>query len=309
MVEAALALNKVTGINQVIIGATFVSVATTLPEVFVSMFAVLSENHSIAVGNAVGSMICNIALVFALYITFMPHKVSRREVFNKSICLLVVTLIFFLFALNLRISWIESAVLLCAFVGFIYMNVRESREKEALDPTVIERCLSSGTEDEKCKKIATRKIVLGFAAGQAMLIIGAFLLVRYAERLAMMFGISATVIGLTVIAIGTSMPELITCITSIRKKSGGLALGNALGANVINCTLLLGTCGLIGDIKGNYLPISRETVFISIPFLFILYIISILPMLYRGRTFRWQGITLLVLYAVYILYLVAVQPI
>jgi cation:H+ antiporter len=152
-------------------------------------------------------------------------------------------------------------------------------------------------------------IALGFVFGQLMLIAGAFVLVENGEKLAHLLGLSETVIGFTVIAVGTSLPELVTAITSIRRKSGGLAVGNVIGANIINCTLLLGVCGIIGDIKGNSLPMSRETVFIALPVLFVLTAVAVLPLLVRGRAFRWQGVLLLVLYAAYISYLMIVQPI
>ena len=157
------------------------------------------------------------------------------------------------------------------------------------------------------RKIIT-SIVFGFIIGQAMLIIGAFLLVDHGVRLATMFGISETVVGLTAIAVGTSMPELITCITSIRRKSSGLALGNVIGSNIISCTLLIGICAVIGDLNGTF-TVSQSTFLISIPFLFLVYLIAIVPMLLRRRTYRWQGIALLALYALYVTYLIATQPI
>jgi cation:H+ antiporter len=142
-----------------------------------------------------------------------------------------------------------------------------------------------------------------------MLVVGAFIIVEHGERLSMLLGISETVVGLTVIAVGTSMPELFTCITSIKKKSGGLALGNVIGANIINCTLLLGTCGIIGGVRGAPIPLSVETLLISLPFLVLTSLVAILPMLVRGKTHRAQGIVLLLLYAVYVAYLVVAQPI
>ena len=304
LVESALRLNKISGINQVIIGATFISVATTLPEVFVSIFAVVSDNYGIAVGNAVGSMIANVALVLALYITFLPHKVNRRSIYGKSLYLFAVTGLVFIFASNLKITWIEGAVLLIIFSLFLYLNINEAKNE---DTSQIKP--DTPKLQEKDKSNAIKKVIIGFLVGQVMLIVGAFLLVDHGERLAHMLGISETVVGLTAIAVGTSMPELITCIASIRKKSGGLALGNVIGSNIINCTLLIGVCGLIGDIHGSALPLSRDTFLISLPFLFILYLVAIAPMMLKARTYRWQGIALLSLYALYVGYLIITQPI
>jgi len=303
LVDAALRLSKTSGINQVVIGATFVSIATTLPEVFVSIFAVAAGNPGIAVGNAVGSMICNVALVLALYITFLPTKVNRRAIYGKSIYLFAVTLLVFLFTANLRMGWLEGAALLVAFSFFLFLNIKEARDEH---PIVPKMCEPPSTP--KCKRRNTLAITFGFLVGQAMLAIGAFLLVEHGERLATSFGMSATVVGLTAIAVGTTLPELVTCITSIRRKSSGLALGNVIGSNIISCTLLLGISSVIGDLHGTF-TVSQSTFLISIPFLLLLYIVAIVPMLLRRRTYRWQGIALLTLYAIYVGYLVVTQPI
>jgi Ca2+/Na+ antiporter len=129
LVDAALKLSKASGISQVIIGATLVSIATTLPEVFVSIFAVSKGNHGIAIGNAVGSMICNVALVLALYITFLPAKVNRRAIYGKSLFLFVITFLVFLFTANLKIGWTEGAILLALFTVFLILNIKEARDE------------------------------------------------------------------------------------------------------------------------------------------------------------------------------------
>lgn len=308
LVSAALRLNKITGINQIVIGATFISIATTLPEVFVSVFAVLAGNHGIAVGNAIGAMICNVALVMALYLARQPSVVKRGEILGKSLFLICITVIVILFASNQRLSGAESIVLLAVFFVFFMFNVWEARIREKQDLTLLQPCLDVGFEEVFCKRTEIRKIIVGFLAGQVALVIGAFLLVTYGERLAILLGASETVVGLTVIAIGTSMPELVTCITSIRKKSGGLALGNVFGANIFNCTLLLGASGLVATLKGGALPISKDLLFISLPLLLITTLIAVIPMLLKKKSFKWQGYLLLSLYALYVVYLFIVQP-
>ena len=298
LVRAALRLNEKTGINQVIIGATFVSVATTLPEVFVSMFAVAAGNHGIAVGNAIGSMIANIALVFAISLIFFPSGVRRGEIFFKALFLFAITAVVFLFGVNLQFSWYEGVILLSVFIGFLLFNIYESKKEKVAIPPIAEE--KSG--------VAWGKIAFGFVLGQTMLCIGAFALVENGEILAHIFGISETVIGFTVIAVGTSLPELVTAVSSIRRKSGGLAVGNVIGANIINCTLLLGVCGIIGDIRGSGLPVSRETAFIALPVLFLMTVVAVLPILIKGRAYKGQGAVLLALYVAYIAYLFIVQP-
>ena len=308
--RAAISLNKVTGINQVIIGATFVSVATTLPEVFVSIFAVSAGNHGIAVGNAIGAMIANVALVLAISLAFMPQAVKRRDIFGKAVFLLLITGVVFLFALDLKVSWYEGAILIAAFIVFLILTVTKTQragQKKTLTEGAGDYLPQKEREKESPKKVWL-KIALGFVFGQLMLITGAFALVENGEKLAHILGISETVVGFTVIAIGTSLPELTAAIISIRRKSGGLAIGNVIGANVINCTLLLGVCGIIGGVRGDALPVSRETVFIAIPILFVLTLIAVLPLLIRGKASRWQGVVLLTAYLAYVGYLVVAQP-
>ena len=299
LVRAALSINRVTGVSNIIIGATFVAVATTLPEVFVTIFAVAAGNHGIAVGNAIGSMIANVALVLAISLLFMPNIVRRGEVISKTLFLLIATVVLFLFSLNLRITWLEGLILLVAFLLFLLYTLKESK------PTGL--CPPSPPVEQSCRKIWL-KIIAGFFIGQIMLIAGAFALVENGERLAHIFGISETVIGFTIIAVGTSLPELTTVIQSLRHKSGGLAVGNIIGANIINVTLLFGVSALIGDIRGESLPVSRETVFIAIPVLLVMTLIAVVPLLVKGRTYRWQGALLLVTYAAYITYLMLAQP-
>jgi len=133
-------------------------------------------------------------------------------------------------------------------------------------------------------------------------------LVENGERIAHIWGISETVIGFTIIAVGTSLPELVTAISSIRGKCGGLAIGNVIGANIINCTLLLGLCGVIGGLKNSSLPISRETAFVALPVLILMTFVAVSPLLFRGRAHRTQGVVLLTLYVAYVAYLFVVQP-
>jgi len=157
--------------------------------------------------------------------------------------------------------------------------------------------------------VSWRKIIIGFVVGQILLCIGAFALVENGEALANMFGMSETVIGFTVIAIGTSLPEIVTAVVSIRQKSGGLAVGTVVGANIINCTLLLGACGVIGGVRGTGVMISRETVFIALPVLLLMTLVAVVPILVKGRSYRWQGYTLFAMYGLYLMYLLIEQPV
>jgi len=299
LVNAALSLNKHTGMNHILIGATFISIATALPEIIVSVVAVFNNNHAIATGNAIGSMIANIALVLGLYVAFMPGKIDRKQVLAKSIFLFVAMVVFWIFALNMRISWVNGTILILGFVWFMWISKKEAKKQK---PTQ-EKPEESLSLDEK--KQAWKKIFLLFLLAQGLLIAGAFMLVTYGEQIAHAFNISEAVIGFTIIAFGTTLPEIVTAIQAIKKKSGGLALGNVIGANIINATLLLGITSVISP---GGLPISRATLFVSLPVLMGLTLIALVPMLVKQRAYKWQGVVLLGLYIAYILYLMIVQP-
>ena len=300
LVKAAVALKDKTGLSHVFIGATFISIATALPELFVSIIAVLNNNHSIAVGNSIGAMIANVSLVLALYLLFMPEPACRKQILPKAIFLAVIMGMVFLFAFNGRIAWFEGAILMKGFTTFIFLSVRATKGKRDESPVALRK-----TQGDKCEATPWRKIIISFCFAQILLITGAFLLVRYGERMAHWFNISEAVIGFSIIALGTTLPEIVTAIQSIRRKSGGLALGNVLGANIINATLLLGTSAMISQ---GGLPISPATIFVSLPVLFVASAIAIVPLIIRQRGSRWQGAILLAIYLAYLAYLTIVQP-
>ena len=298
MVNAALDVKKKTGMSNVLIGATFISIATALPEVFVSVIAVFNNNHSIAVGNAFGAMIANTALVLGLYVLAMPGAVDRKQFLTKSMFLISALIAVWIFSLNFRIGMLEGLVLISGFIIFMLVNTKEAKKAGAADKKLF-------VQDGESELPTWKRILSIFLLAQGLLIVGATLLVHYGEQIAHAFNISEAVIGFTIIAIGTSLPETVTAIQSIRKKSGGLALGNVIGSNIINATLLLGVTSVISS---GGLPISRATLFVSIPVLIGFTLIALLPMLFKQRAYKWQGVTLLTLYIIYILYLVIVQP-
>ena len=136
-----------------------------------------------------------------------------------------------------------------------------------------------------------------------MIALGAYSLVESAKYISSAIGISEALVGLTIVAIGTSLPELITTITSIKKKNSELGYGNIIGANIINLTLLMGTSGLVSGVNG--LPISFWTYCVSIPLTCILSLLFVLPLMFKNRSYRWQGITLLIVYGLYLAFLIS----
>ena len=144
--------------------------------------------------------------------------------------------------------------------------------------------------------------LLFFILGAGMIALGAFALVESAKYISATIGISEALIGLTIVAVGTSLPELITTITSIKKKNSELGYGNIIGANIINLTLLIGTSGLVSGSSG--LPISFWTYAVSIPLVCALSLIFVLPLMFKNRSYRTQGIILLTIYALYMAFLI-----
>jgi len=155
------------------------------------------------------------------------------------------------------------------------------------------------TEEKYPKMIIT---ILFFILGAGMIALGAYALVESAKYISSAIGISEALIGLTIVAVGTSLPELITTITSIRKKNSELGYGNIIGANIINLTLLMGTSGLVSGSAG--LPISFWTYAVSIPLVCVLSLIFVLPLMFKNRSYKAQGIALLTLYVLYLAFLI-----
>lgn len=293
-VNSAIWIAKKTGVSEMIIGATVVSLGTTLPELSVSLLAIVKGGdgamsqsfNQIAVGNALGSMLCNIGLVLAL-VMCVKSIAAGKEFFLKGIYLMAVTVLLTVFiSINGQIGTAEGIVLLALFAGFIALNIVQAAKKK-------DREKVSFTEENASAAIMIISLITG-AAGIAF---GANLLVDNSVRLSLLSGISPQIMGVTAVALGTSMPELVTAVASVRKKSAGIGLGNILGANIINGTLLLGTAAVISE---GGLEIDAVSSGLTVFMLTAITAVMVLPAVLKKKTFRWQGYLLLALYAVYI---------
>ena len=186
----------------------------------------------------------------------------------------------------------------------IYIKLGIKIKELRLRNQQLEEYSASGEDPEKTPPVKEKlsKLLIFFAIGAGMVAAGAFGLVESATAIATSMHISEAVIGLTIVAIGTSLPELVTTITSLKKKSSSLGYGNVIGANILNITLIIGTSACISGSNG--LPINFWTLVVSIPVALIVNVIFLLPMILKQRTFRWQGITLLSIYVAYIAFLI-----
>ena len=287
-VDSSVGIAKKLKIPTPIIGATLVSIGTTIPELLVTIFSSSSDASGLAVGNALGSIIFNTCLIGGILLLCVLITI-KSSVLPGFILLIFSVVLTGIMVINKNISLMESIVLLCLFIIFVAMNFISAKKQsnEAVNTL------------EKDKPIGI--FILLFLISATMIGVGAYFMVEKAKFLAQMANISDTIIGLTIVSFGTSLPELITSISAIRKKEPGLGLGNIVGSNIINCTLLIGITGLFNASSG--LPVSKDTALISLPLAILTTLIMLLPTIIKKKTFKWQGILLLSLYIAYYVYL------
>jgi len=318
-VDAASWIAEVSGLPQLLIGATIVSVATTLPELIVSIIATAKGSVEIAVGNAVGSVVANLGLILAISLFFMPGKVDRKQYWFKSAILLVAVLDLFLVCfggttdevsgLHTLSVWL-GLIVFELFIVFVAENVMTALRAmknpitaDSTGATVEMTADGSAGEDEGSHEPAKKDKksiiinVLKFVGGAAGIVGGADLLVRYGQKLALLAGVPEGIIAVTLVAIGTSLPELVTTITAIIKKKASISVGNILGANILDITMILPICAMV---SGGSLIVPREALLLDIPFCFGLTLIGVVPMLITKKFHRWQGVALFAVYAAYI---------
>ena len=290
-VDSASWMAQASGIPKFIVGATVVSLATTLPELIVSCIGAANGTEAgtaLAIGNAIGSVTANTGLILSVGILFMPAVISRRQFMPKGIMLLSAVGLLFILSLRGYLSVGFSLVLFAVFAVFIYENLHEGAQNK-----------ESSTRENLSGKIIFKNITM-FVLGTAGIVIGSDLLVDGGTIIAANLGIPDRIVGLTMVAIGTSLPELVTTITAIIKKESSLSVGNILGANIIDTTLILPICAVI---KGGALPVEPNTLYIDIPVCFAIALIAVIPTLITKKLNRWQGVVMLAVYLGYLIFM------
>ena len=289
-VDAAGWIAEASGIPKFIIGATIVSFATTLPEMLVSVFAALEGNADIAVGNAVGSVTANTGLIMCLSLVCMTCLMERRQFGVKACLLLAAILSLFGFTRDGRLSVAEGLLVLVIFAGFLAESLISARREQGTERKAEgERPAVSG------KTVAGN--IVKFVLGAAGIVLGAQLLIDNGSAIASLLGVPAAIIAATMIAIGTSLPELVTTLTAIRKKESSLSVGNIIGANIMDLTLILPLCSLI---LGKPLPVQSQGTLLDIPACLIICAAVLVPALWKGKFQRWMGFLAGGLYIVYL---------
>lgn len=291
-VDAAVWVAEVLKMPKFLIGATIVSIATTLPEMIVSIIAVTGGNYAISIGNAVGSVTANTGLILAISAIFVGGTVERRDFGIKSILIICATLIIFIFGLTGSFGILPSILLLVILIYYMYETALSAKRSS----NFIEQTAAVEKKEVNPKTLIIN--ILKFIVGAAGIVLGADLLVENAKLLASTIGVSDGIIAITIVAIGTSLPELITTITSITKKQGELGVGNIIGANVIDLVLILPICSIISN---GQLIIEKQSMYLDIPVLLLISLVAVVPTLINKKFTKVQGLILLILYISYII--------
>lgn len=285
LVDAAVAIARKLGIPQIVVGATIVSLGTTLPEVLVSTTAAFDGSAAIAAGNAFGSIICNTALIAGLTQTIRPtKKVEVSSLLWRSGFFFAV-----LIAMNVY-GYVTGAygrpvgiMLLLLFGLYAYLNIRRSGSEG-----------EDSQEEEKNQEVSVPRQLLVLVICAGLLYLGANLLVDNGIFIANAIGVPERVIAVTFIALGTSLPELVTSIVSLIKGYGNVGLGNVIGANILNMLLVIGIPAAVEGI-----PLERSAVTVDMPLSLLVMAILLVPILIRKRSSRVQGAALLCIYVAY----------
>ena len=282
-VDSSVDISKRFGIPQVVIGATIVSLGTTLPEVLVSTTAAFQGQGNMAIGNAFGSIVCNTLLIAGVTQAFNPSTgVKKSDISWRSI-------LFFAFyiavaGIGLITGGLNRIVGICLLVGFgvyAYLSMKNTGAEE------------SEEESEEVEGTITKSIItMIICAG--MLFIGARLLVDCGSVIAMKLGVPEGVIAVTFVALGTSLPEFVTAITALIKGYQDVSLGNIIGANTLNLLLVLGIPAAVTGIQ-----ITDKAFYLAAPFGLYAMLLLLVPFFKSGRGYKWQGMLLVASYVVY----------
>lgn len=321
-VDSASWIAEVLGVPKFVIGATIVSIATTLPEMIVSIQATLKGNVDMAAGNAIGSVTANTALIMGIFILFMPFTVKRKEFAPKALMMLGASVTLVLGCIftakeamtfenetneYYTLSHLGLLALIVIFAVFFVENfISLKKQNKQIEPSPENIGLQQEDDIIPTKENATKaqwaKNIAYFVLGAVGIVIGADLLVDYGTRIASSLGIPQRVISVVAIAIGTSLPELVTAITALRKKLGALSVGNILGANIIDLTLILPICSFVSMGRGTGpLAVSASSVTVDMVVCIAAVAVAVIPAIITQKFHKWQGALMLAGYFGYVI--------
>lgn len=292
LVRGASHLARSLGISQLVVGLTVVALGTSAPELVVSTVAAVRGQGGLAFGNVVGSNVLNLALILGLAAVIHPLKVDGRLVIREAPIMIAASIFFPLLAWDLRLSRTDGLLLLAAFAAYLLYVVRSAVRESAATPSPPDAAGDCADAPEPGRsRLRSGGLVV---AGTVVLVTGAQGLVEAAVFFARSLGISELIIGLTVVAIGTSLPELATSLVAAARHEADIALGNAIGSNIFNSLLILGVAALAHPVPVSGGALSLEVLaMIGISILFVV-------LAYTRRTLaQWEGAVLLAGYVAF----------
>ncbi len=295
-VDSATRIATVARIPKFIIGATLVSIATTLPEIFVSIFSSAQGMPDMAFGTSVGSVTANFCVMIAISFIYMPTLFKRLEYLFESVLMVLSVGVLVYCGITREINFISAIILLVIFGAFIIHNIKSGYENRVPDAFKYKSREDVAEEERILKRRNHEKDVLKFLLSGFFMVFGSQLLVHTGGEIATIFGVSERVISTTVIALGTSLPEFITSISAFAKKQYSVSFGNIVGANVINLSLILPLSTLIA---GGSLTLSWEQSAIDISICAVVTLLTLVPSFITRKFMRWQGAILLCVYLAY----------
>ena len=297
-VDGATGIARRFNLPDIVVGATVVSIGTTLPEVMVSTTGALLGQGSMAYGNAIGSIICNTALIAAISVAFNPGPVNTKSM-KMPVVFFFVSAAIYCFAAYIMGSFTRplGLVMLAIFVVYLILTVRQGMK--------IPDSVEEEEEDGDSKPHSLWMDLILLVVGAALIAWGADLLVEHGTIIAQGLGVPETVIALTFVALGTSLPELVTTITSLKKGHAHLGIGNVIGANVFNLVLVSGVSVTLAPFDvpvGKLLMGHNASLVLDIPLMVGVMLLLCVPALTTRKLHRWQGIVLLCIYAAFCLF-------
>ena len=297
-VDGASSIAKKFGISELIIGLTIVAMGTSAPEAAVSIAAAAKGSAGISIGNVIGSNIMNIFIILGVVAAIVPLKIERSTVRYEMPFTILVTAVFVLMGRDGLITRLDGAILWAGLLLYIAYLLRQAKQKPAEAPTQAETGAASAATAEPAAEVPAEapsiwKLIALTIAGLAVILVSSDYAVDAAVALAKIFNISDRVIGLTIVALGTSLPELVTSVTAALRGNADLAVGNVVGSCIFNLLFVLGTSALI-------LPILCAPNFLSDAYVAVGATVLLLIFGYtQMKIARWEGALLVACYAAY----------
>ena len=285
LVESSIWFSKKANIPSLVVGATVVAIATTFPEVSVSIFSGIQGAENLAINTALGSMVCNFALVLGLSFLLIPSHISKSGL-KKKVCFFVMSIMcLFMFALDQELGFLDACLLFLIFIIYIIVCILEARNKN-IHEVINKESIPTW------KKTITQFVISAFAIG-----FGANVLVSNIDNLSVLLGISEGLLGVFIISVGTNIPEFVTTMTAIKLKDSEIGIGNIFGASIIDSTMLIAVTVFAG--QSNSIRIPIKLVLLTVPLLILITAIISIPILRKEKSNRIQGLLLIILFLIY----------